>query len=348
MGIKNLITLLKTYKEIKLNSLTGKIIAIDASILLYQYFIMIRIQEKSGLYKNLSNENGIDTSHIQGFFYKTLSFLEQGIRPVYVFDGKPPDLKWKTLKKRSLLKKENKEKSEELFANLHDSDPDLDNDNKTQTETETQNQTETIDNINKLEKRSVSITKEHINQIKKLLTLMGIPYITAPSEGEKMCSYLCLKKIVHACASEDFDCLAYGAPVFIRHLGQNTSSTKSKKKTRETEEILLKNVYLDLELNRDEFLDLCILCGSDYNSNIKGIGPKNPALKLIKKYKTIEMVVENERMNVPDLLENLNEIRSLFKNFDKEEELNILAKDIKLKKPDIIGLQAISSYRFRI
>jgi flap endonuclease-1 len=33
------------------------------------------------------------TSHLMGLFYRTLRMIDNGLKPVYVFDGKPPELK---------------------------------------------------------------------------------------------------------------------------------------------------------------------------------------------------------------------------------------------------------------
>jgi len=78
---------------------TGRLLAIDASMCLYQFMIMIR-ENHSGSYQNLTNEAGEVTSHIIGMLTRTIKLMENGIKPVYVFDGKPPELKMAELEER--------------------------------------------------------------------------------------------------------------------------------------------------------------------------------------------------------------------------------------------------------
>merc|ERR1712048_1075407 len=78
---------------------TGRLMAIDASMCLYQFLIMIR-ENSSGSYQNLTNENGEITSHIIGMLTRSIRLMENGIKPVYVFDGKPPELKLGELEAR--------------------------------------------------------------------------------------------------------------------------------------------------------------------------------------------------------------------------------------------------------
>ena len=113
MGIKGLFPFVSenaplAVKETKMEAMTGRTIAIDASMCLYQFLVAVRQGEAQS---NLSNAAGDVTSHIQGFLGRTVRLLELGIKPVYVFDGKPPELKQATLANR-------KEKKEEADAEL--------------------------------------------------------------------------------------------------------------------------------------------------------------------------------------------------------------------------------------
>jgi len=321
MGIKNLKTLISS-KDILAKSLTGQTIAIDASILLYQYFVMIRSYGSSGLQGLLKSDDGQETSHIQGFLSKCLKMIELGIKPIFVFDGIAPELKKETLAKRKALKKASRDTIDKLLVQLNNNN----DEDQEQDQYQEQDQEEITDEINKLEKRSIHVTKEHVNQVKRLLTLLGLPYIDAISEAEATCAQMCKDGLVYACVSEDFDCLAHGAPIFIRHL------KFSDKKNDGPQEFKIVNVLKELELNYDEFVDLCILCGTDYNLNIRGIGPKT-ALKLIKEYKSIEEIAK-VRPNV--IIKDLSKIRALLKSpvtglIDKN--------DIKFKRPDIVLLK---------
>ncbi len=176
-------------KEKNIKDYYGKKIAIDISILIYQFVIAVR---SSGT--DLINDKGDITSHLLGLFNKTLSFFEKGIIPVYVFDGTPPLLKQKTLNIRKQIRTKALEK---LIDAKTDSDK------------------------IKYLKRSVKITRKQMDQCRELLDLMGIPYINAPEEADSELSYLCKENFVYAVLTEDMDILTFGSPRIIRNLTSN-------------------------------------------------------------------------------------------------------------------------------
>ena len=165
------------------------------------------------------------------------------------------------------------------------------------------------DDILKFNKRVIRVTQKHNDDCKKLLRLMGLPVIEAPSEAEAQCAQLCKDGKVHAVATEDMDALTFGCPRLIRHLSSGSSE--------QTHEYNLETVIREFELSsQDEFIDLCILMGCDYCDSIKGIGGKK-GLDLIKKHKTIEKIVENlpNKDGVPNDWP-LDRARQLFKEPD--------------------------------
>merc|ERR1719265_1769648 len=161
---------------------TGRVLAIDASMCLYQFLIMIR-EGQSGGYGSLTNEAGQVTSHIQGLLARTIRMMEAGIKPVYVFDGKAPELKLAEIAER----KARKEKADE-------------------------------EAIQKQVGRTVRVTKEQNEQAKQLLRLMGLPVVDAPGEAEACCAGLCKAGKVYGAVTEDADCLTFGTPLLIRNL----------------------------------------------------------------------------------------------------------------------------------
>ncbi|XP_031403228.1 flap endonuclease 1 isoform X3 [Punica granatum] len=310
MGIKGLTKLLadnapKAMKEQKFESYFGRKIAIDASMSIYQFLIVVG---RSGT-EMLTNEAGEVTSHLQGMFSRTIRLLEAGIKPVYVFDGKPPEMKKQELAKR--------------FSKRADATEDL------ATAIETGNK----EDIEKFSKRTVKVTKQHNEDCQKLLRLMGVPVVEAPSEAEAQCAALCKAGKVYAVASEDMDSLTFGAPRFLRHL-MDPSSRKVPVMEFEVSKILE-----ELNLSMEQFVDLCILSGCDYCDSIRGIGGQT-ALKLIRQHGSIESVLENinrERYQIPDDWPYV-EARQLFKEpcvFTEEDE-----PEIKWSAPDEEGLIA--------
>ncbi|KAJ4840453.1 Elongation of fatty acids protein 2 [Turnera subulata] len=320
MGIKGLTKLLadnapKAMKEQKFESYFGRKIAIDASMSIYQFLIVVG---RSGT-EMLTNEAGEVTSHLQGMFTRTIRLLEAGIKPVYVFDGKPPELKKQELAKR--------------YSKRTDATEDL------AEAVEAGNK----EDIEKYSKRTVKVTKQHNDDCKRLLKLMGVPVVEAPSEAEAQCAALCklgkarflllYDHLVYAVASEDMDSLTFGAPRFLRHL-MDPSSRKIPVMEFEVSKILE-----ELNLSMDQFIDLCILSGCDYCDSIRGIGGQT-ALKLIRQHGSIESILDNinkERYQIPEDWP-YQEARQLFKEpavLVDEQEL-----DIKWSAPDEEGLLA--------
>lgn len=175
-----------------------------------------------------------------GTFYRTIRLLENGIKPVYVFDGKPPDLKSGELNKRA-------ERREEAQKALDKA-------------TEAGDAVE----MDKYNRRLVKVTKEHNNEAKQLLALMGVPYVEAASEAEAQCSAMVKAGKVFGVATEDMDALTFGANILLRHM------TFSEARKMPVQEIHHEKVLKGLELEENEFIDLCILLGCDYCDSIKG------------------------------------------------------------------------------
>jgi len=194
---------------------------------------------------------------------------------------------------------------------------------------------EAVDNgdkelVKKLNKRITRVTPEMNEEAKKLLKLMGVPVIEAPSEAEAQCAALCQSGKVFASGSEDMDTLTCGSPILIRHL------TYSESRKTPIMEIHLDKVLKGLGLNMDQFIDLCILLGCDYSEKIKGIGPKR-ALEFIKKYGSIEKILKNidkQKYSIPEPF-LYEEIREYFK---KPEVKPVEECDLTFSEPDEEGL----------
>lgn len=302
MGIKQLSKLIGDHasgsiKESTMKNYFDRIIAIDASMALYQFMIAIRSDGNV-----LTNEEGEVTSHLQGMFSRTIHLLESGLKPVYVFDGKPPKMKSDELAKR-------KEKSTEAKAEL--------------AKAEEEGNAEAAE---KFAKRTVRVSKEQCDDARKLLSLMGVPCILAESEAEATCAALCRAGKVFATGTEDMDALTFGTPVLLRHLHTPAS------RKQPIVEYNMKAVLEGLELTMDEFIDLCILCGCDYCGTIRGIGPGR-ALTLIKKHRTIEAILKNidtKKYPVPEDFDFVA-ARELFKNPEVTDPSTV---ELKWTPPD--------------
>lgn len=290
-----------TQSEIK--TLFGRKVAIDASMSIYQFLIAVRQQDG----QQLMNEAGETTSHLMGLFYRTIRMVDNGIKPAYVFDGKPPAMKAGVLSKRFERREEAKEEGEEA------------------------KETGTVEEIDKLSRRTVKVTREHNEECRKLLTLMGIPWVVAPSEAEAQCAELCRGGLVYAAGSEDMDTLTFGTPVLLRHL------TFSEARKMPILTVKLDKVLSGLNLTMDQFIEFCILCGCDYVDPLKGIAAKT-AHKLMMEHASLEKVLEHLRessKNPPPEDWPWADARDLFRRPEVTP-----ASELKLewKMPDVEGL----------
>lgn len=253
-------------KEITLQDLNGKSIAIDAYNALHQFLAIIR-QPDGTL---LMDRYGRVTSHLSGLFYRTVNLLEMGIKPVYVFDGKPPEIKELEILRRRLHKEEAERKYEEALAK---------GDLKT---------------AKMYAQQTGKLTEEMANEAKRLLDTLGVPWVQAPSEGEAQAAYMAAKGDVYAAASQDYDALLFGAPRLVRNVtvtGRRKLPRKDVYVEVKPELIELNQLLSELGISREQLVDIGILVGTDYNpEGVKGIGPKK-ALKLVKEYGSLERLL---------------------------------------------------------
>ncbi len=171
-----------------------------------------------------------------------------------------------------------------------------------------------------LEKKIIQIKKEHIEDVKELMRLFGVPCIIAQSEAESLCAVLCKRKIVDAVLSEDMDVLATGGTVLLKNFTMEKGGSVT--------EVCLEGVLNGLELNYEQFLDMCILCGCDYTSKIPGIGPMH-ALKLVKAYGSIEAAIPHlgKKYKVPSDFDYITS-RKLFQEACIEDDFEKYKSDV--------------------
>jgi len=259
MGVQ--ITELLPLREIGINELSGKVIAIDAPIFLYQFLTTIR--QRDGTL--LMDSGGNVTSHLSGIFFRSLKLIENNLRMVYVFDGKPPELKRKEQERRHEMKRE----AEQLYEKAV--------------------QEEDIDSMRKYASRATRLKREMIEEAKELIRILGIPTIDASSEAEAQAAHLVKKGDAYAVSSQDADALMFGTDRLVRNLsifGKRKKPNKFSYETINPEMTVLEETLNTLGIDRNQLIALGMLVGTDYNpGGIKGIGPKN-ALKLVKKHGT--------------------------------------------------------------
>lgn len=286
-------------EKISFKDLEGRAVSIDAFNTLYQFLSTIR--QRDG--QPLCDEHGNITSHLSGILYRNSAMVEKGIKPIYVFDGKSSELKSDTQAKR----REIREESEKIYKEaLKEGD---------------------TEKARKYAMRSSKLSPQIIESSKKLLTLMGIPYVEAKGEGEAQAAYLVEKGDAYAVASQDYDCLLFGAKRVVRNLAVNSNLGN-------LEFYELRHVLHELDITREELIDMGILIGTDFCDGLKGVGAKT-ALKLAKKNQLDEKIAELQKESDHDL----NEVRQLFLNHNVNTDY-----EIKWKKPDKEGLVEFLCY----
>jgi flap endonuclease-1 len=252
-------------EKTKLESFSSKVVAIDAYNAIYQFLAIIRGPD--GLH--LADANGRVTSHLSGLFYRNINFLSLGIKPVYVFDGKPPSLKSAEIERRKQIKRDATVKYEKAI-----SEGDL-------------------GAARKYAQQTTSMKDGMVDDSKRLLRFFGIPFIDAPSEGEATAAHLTKTDQAFASASQDFDSVLFGAKRLVRNF---TNSGRRKIPNRNTyieiepEIIDTEKTLLELGLTKEEIVDVGILIGTDFNPDgFERIGPKT-ALKMIKEHSKLEKI----------------------------------------------------------
>lgn len=293
-------------KTITFDDLMNKPLAFDAFNIIYQFLASVRQPDGTPL---MDSKDRV-TSHLSGLFYRNAKFLDNSIKPIYVFDGKPPEFKRITIEER----KERKEKAEK--------------------ELEKAMELEEWKEVEKLAKQTIRLTDEMIEESKKLLRAMGIPIVQAPSEGEAQAAYMAAKGYAYASVSQDYDSLLFGAPKLIRNL----SITGKRHHVRggvieiKPEEIDLQEVLTTLEINRDQLIWLGILVGTDFNEGVKGIGPKK-GLKIVKQCKSLDDVIRTvKEMKEYVFPEDVESIYKFFLNPPVTDDFKLEWKEVDEEK----------------
>lgn len=255
-------------KDVSLEHLKGRTIAVDAMNTLYQFLSIIRQSDGTPL----KDSQGRVTSHLSGLFYRMSNLIGRGIEPVLIFDGKPPELKSGTLETRREIRAEAEKARKEALEKGKEKE------------------------ARKYAQRAARLSDEMVKQSKTLLSAMGVPWIQAPGEGEAQAAHITRQGDAWTTGSQDFDSLLFGSPILVRNMtitGRRKLPGKDKYKEISPELIELEKIFEEHKIDRQGLIAIGILVGTDYNEGVKGIGPKR-ALKLAKKNKNIENILNTE------------------------------------------------------
>ncbi len=288
MGVKINELVQNVKRSITFENLFNKRIAIDAFNTIYQFLAIIRQRDGTPL----KDYEGNVTSHLSGLFYRSINFIEHNIKPIYVFDGVATELKLETIKERKKIKDDAKKKMVEA------------------------QEAEDFREAKKFAQQTSKLNSDMIEESKKLLENMGIPVFQASSEGEAQSAYLVEKGDAWACASQDYDTLLFGGERLVRNFAVSRSKkVKDTTVTLDIEYVSLPKLLENLEITREQLVEMGILIGTDFFSGIHGIG-QHKALDLIKKYKSIKNIVsEKVKVGKKDIqldLELVEQVKNIF------------------------------------
>jgi len=279
-----LLTPIVKRRTLRLSDLSGRELAVDANNVLYQFLALIRKPDGSPL----TDSHGRTTSHLVGLLFRTTRLIYNfGMKLVFVFDGKPPVAKEPELEKRKAVRKRALVQWQEARR--------------------------AGDYAKAFSKAVASsrLSPSMVDDAKRLLSLLGVPFVQAPSDAEAQAAYMASKGDVWAAVSQDYDSLLYGAPRLVRYVtitGKEFLPSKGKYRRLLPELIELKALLADLGLSRESLVDLALLVGTDFNEGVRGIGPKK-ALKLISQYGSIDAIPARFSLKH---LEDLTTLREIF------------------------------------
>jgi len=307
MGIKGLNQLLNKispgiFNEIHISKYAFKKVAVDTSIFVYKF-------------KSSYGDRWLT------YFVKFISSLrENQLHPLFIFDtgAAPPEKEQERVKRR-----EKREYIKRKLWNLKDGLSHYETTGEILAEIEKYKEYRILNKeyvlniddvkneIEKIEKQLVFVRENDFDTLKSILDILKINYYDAPMEAETMCSNLCKKGVVSAVLSEDTDCLTYGCTKLL---------TKYNYHSGLCTELSINNILDKADLNIDQFIDLCIMCGTDYNENIPKIGPYK-SYRLLKKYISLDSIAEFTILDTKIL--NYNRVRDIFKNYIESSIENV-------------------------
>jgi len=269
---------------ISLDNLSNKTLAVDAYNTLYQFLAIIRQPDGTPL----KDRSGRVTSHLAGLLYRTSNLAEKGIRLVFVFDGKPPELKEVEIRRRRVVKEEAVVRYERALKEGK------------------------IEEARTYAQATSSLKDVMVEDSKRLLDALGVAWVQAPSEGEAQASFIASHGDVWAVASQDHDSLLFGTPRMVKNLaitGRRKLPRRDAYVEVEPKLVELAKVLQELALTREQLVDVGILIGTDFNPDgVKGIGPKTAA-KLVREHGTLEKVIaSNSEITIHPPPDSIREI----------------------------------------
>ena len=345
------------FRYVSINEIRGKSCIIDGMQHIYSQLIYMRSREKE-----IITQCGKNISHIHGLINSLTYYLKNGIIPIFIFDGKSPDIKKKKIEERKKNLKENLNKlkdlnnkknniNEYILSNINELSTQIDNDNDNDNdniiygtppndnifnlEEEMQRMNNLTEEYKKIYRKSIILKDYYIKDWIQILELLGIPVIKAEGEADPLCAYLLKNnKNIYGIISDDSDMLIFGAPILMRKtINQHFITIKLDDLLNNIELLLLNDYKRNIIFNHDNLIDFAILLGTDY-----GLFKLNKILS--DSYDILKYYIDNNKdykqLISEDQYESFEIIKKYYSTFNNSIE--ILDKLI-WKKPKLLELK---------
>jgi flap endonuclease-1 len=261
---------LAVVEEVPFGDLAGSVVAVDAHNWLYRYLTTTVKWTASERY---TTADGEEVANLVGVVQGLPKFFEHDMTPVFVFDGAVTELKDDEVKRR---REQREQYEQDLEAAREEGDAIA---------------------VSRLESRTQRLTDTIVETTREVLALLDVPVVDASAEGEAQCAHMARQGTVDYAGTEDYDALLFGAPLTLRQL---TSSGNP-------ELMDLDATLAEHDLTWEQLVDAAILCGTDFNEGVRGVGPKT-AVDLLHEYGDIYAVLASREAEIP----HVDRLRSLF------------------------------------
>jgi flap endonuclease-1 len=347
------------YETVNIQELYGNYCIIDGMQHTYSQLIYLRSKKKE-----VFTEDGKNISHLYGLINSLTYYLKYGMIPIFIFDGKYPDIKKKKIEERRSKLKENLNKLNELKISKNNCNEIL-NSIKLDNELDENLNNETDDNcfiygtppsnlidstilkLNKYEdeyqqiyKKTIVLKNYYIDDWINIISLLGLPVFRAKSEADPLCSYICKNnKNIYGVMSDDSDMLIFGSPLLMKKtMNQNFSIIKLNKLLDQINLIIEREFNDKIEFDLDNLIEFSILLGSDYG--VFNISKSfSNSLDLLKFYINSDKDI-NKILDENEISEFLV-IKTYYQNKTSNENCEELLKKPFWKKPKLNELKQV-------
>jgi flap endonuclease-1 len=261
---------LAVVEAVAFEEIAGSIVAVDAHNWLYRYLTTTVRWTSDDAY---TTADGTEVANLIGVVRGLPKFFEHDLTPVFVFDGAVTELKDDEIRAR----REQREQYETQLDEARERGDEI--------------------AVSRLESRTQRLTDTIVETTRELLELLDVPVVDAPAEGEAQAAHMARHGSVDYTGTEDYDALLFGSPLTLRKLTSDGDP-----------ELMDFDATLDaLDLTWEQLVDVAILCGTDFNEGVDGVGPKT-AVDLLREHGDLWSVFETEGYAI----DRADRIRELF------------------------------------